>query len=126
HLLPGKEDHRMRRDVDTVEERFALRHLINLAPNSLLEDLAGESQVMVNSLHGQGVDKPADGFVIDALSPDGVIEAIRLPNARSFTVGVQWHAEWGFEDHTLSRRLFETFGDAARERAICKNSCKAT
>ena len=121
HLLPGKEDHRMRRDLETVEERFALRHLIHLTPNSLLEKLAGESEVMVNSLHGQGVDRPADGLVVDATSPDGVIEAVRLPTARSFTVGVQWHAEWDFEDHTLSRRLYETFGDAARTRALCKN-----
>jgi len=121
HMLPGKEDHRMRRDVDTTEERFALRHLIHLTPDGLLEEMAGESQVMVNSLHGQGIDRPADGLVIEATSPDGVVEAVRLPTAKSFTVGVQWHAEWGFEDHLLSRRLFEAFGNAARERALSKN-----
>lgn len=126
HELPGKEDHRMRRDVDSIEERFALRHSISLAAKSLLEDLAGEAEIMVNSLHGQGIDRPADGLVVDAISPDGVIEAVRLPNAKTFTVGVQWHAEWGFEDHTLSRRLFETFGDAARERARSKNRIKVT
>ena len=126
HLLPGKEDHRMRRDVDTVEERFALRHMIQIVPNSLLAELAGETEIMVNSLHGQGVDRPGDGLVVDATSPDGVIEAVRLPTAKSFTVGVQWHAEWGFEDHTLSRRLFEEFGNAARERALSKKHSKVT
>jgi putative glutamine amidotransferase len=122
HELPGKKDHRMRRDVDTIEERFALRHMIQLAPNSLLAELAGESEVMVNSLHGQGIDKPADGLAVEAMSPDGVIEAIRLPTAKRFTVGVQWHAEWGFENHTLSRRLYEAFGDAARDRALTKKT----
>lgn len=126
HLLPGKEDHRMRRDVDTIEERFALRHSIQITADSLLEELAGEAEVMVNSLHGQGIDRPANGLAIEASSPDGVIEAIRLPTAKSFTVGVQWHAEWGFENHKLSGRLFEAFGQAARERALSKNRVKAT
>ena len=121
HMLPGKEDHRMHRDPDTVEERFALRHLIHIVPKSLLEKLAGELEVMVNSLHSQGIDRPADGLVVEATSPDGIVEAVRLPTAKSFTVGVQWHAEWDFEDHTLSRRLFEAFGEAARERALSKN-----
>lgn len=121
HLLPGKEDHRMRQDVDTTEERFALRHSISLEPESLLQELAGESDVMVNSLHGQGIDQPADGLVVEAVSPDGVIEGVRLPTAKSFTVGVQWHAEFGFENHKLSGRLFEEFGAAARKRARSKN-----
>ncbi len=121
HMLPGKEDHRLHRDLDTVEERFALRHLIHIVPKSLLEKLAGELEVMVNSLHSQGIDRPADGLVVEAKSPDGIVEAVRLPTAKSFTVGVQWHAEWDFEDHTLSRRLFEAFGEAARQRAISKN-----
>jgi len=121
HMLPGKQDHRMRRDLGTVEERFALRHLIHITPDGLLEELAGERQVMVNSLHGQGIDKPASGLEVEATSPDGVIEAVRLAGAKSFTVGVQWHAEWGFEEHKLSRRLFEAFGEAARERARSKN-----
>ena len=126
HLLPGKEDHRMRRDLETTEERMALRHSISLTQGGLLEELVDESKVMVNSLHGQGVDRPADGFQIEAISPDGVIEAVRLPTAKSFTVGVQWHAEWGIENHKLSRRLFEAFGDAARERARCKNRVSVT
>ena len=48
HMLPGKEDHRMRRDVDTMDERFALRHLIHLTPDGMFEKLAGEPEVMVN------------------------------------------------------------------------------
>lgn len=121
HLLPGKEDHRMRRDVDTIEERFALRHSIYLTPGSLFSNLVGETEVMVNSLHGQGIDRPADGLAVEAISPDGVVEGVRLTAARSFTVGVQWHAEFGFEDHELSGRLFREFGAAARSRARSKN-----
>jgi len=72
---------------------------------------------LVNSLHGQGISRLADGFEVEAVSPDSLIEGIRLKEDPGFTVGVQWHAEWEPENHTLSRRLFESFGDVARERA---------
>jgi len=117
HLLPGKNDHRMRRDVDTREERFGLRHAISLAPGGLLERLVGKPEVWTNSLHGQGVDQVAPGLVVEALSSDGVIEAVRLDDDERFCVGVQWHAEYRIEEHELSRRLFERFGEAARARA---------
>ncbi len=116
HTLPGKMDHRMRRDVPR-EMRHDLRHPVSLAPGGLLAELAGAGEVMVNSLHGQGIDRPAAGLEIEALAPDGVIEAVRLNGAKAFTVGVQWHAEAGIEDHLLSRRLFEAFSDAAGEFA---------
>ena len=45
---------------------------------------------MVNSLHGQGIDRPAPDLFIEAVAPDGQIEAVSLPGAR-FVVGVQWH-----------------------------------
>ncbi len=118
HLLENTDDHRMpqREDVSR-EEIFRLRHPIRLAPGGLFERLAGENEVMVNSLHGQGIDRLAADFEVEATSHDGVIEGVRLRNDRSFTVGVQWHAEWKPEEHTLSRRLFEEFGRAAHARA---------
>ena len=119
HELPGKMDHRMPR-TGTREEKYRLRHAISLAPGGVLEGLAGGGEVMVNSLHGQGIDRPAAGFDVEALAPDGVIEAISMPAATAFTVGVQWHAEWRLQDHPLARSLFEAFGAAAREHAARK------
>lgn len=122
--IEGKMDHRMRRDVDTQAEKMALRHPISITPGGLLSTLVDEAEVMVNSLHGQGIDRPADGFVVEALSPDGVIEAVRLEGSKGFAIGVQWHAEWDIENHTLSRRLFETFGDAARTHAEARGRAR--
>jgi putative glutamine amidotransferase len=119
HTLPGKLDHRMRRDLPH-EQRLDLRHPISLAPGGLLAELAGTNEVMVNTLHGQGIDRLGDGLEVEALAPDGVIEAVRLTDAEAFTVGVQWHAEARHADHLLSRRLFEVFGDAARDCAARK------
>ena len=118
HLLEDKDDHRMPRHDDvTVEEIFRLRHSVRLARGGLFERLAGASEVMVNSLHGQGIDTLADTLEVEAVTPDGVIEGVRLKDDRTFTVGVQWHAEWKPEEHDLSRKLFEEFGRAARVRA---------
>ncbi len=125
HLLPGKMDHRMRRDTDSSVERMALRHMVSLAPGGYLESLLGEPESMVNSLHGQGVDRVAPGMEVEALSPDGVIEAIRLPDSGTFTVGVQWHAEAHYDCHDLSGGLFEAFGAAVREHAQAKGRAPA-
>ena len=72
---------------------------------------------MVNSLHGQGVDRLGDGLVVEATSPDDVIEGVRYDDDRQFIVGVQWHAEWQPEKHALSGALYTAFGEAARARA---------
>jgi len=46
-----------------------------------------------------------------------VIEAISVSGAKSFALGVQWHAEYDAEHDPASRALFEAFGDAARAYA---------
>jgi putative glutamine amidotransferase len=118
HMLDGKLDHRMPRGEDVPrEEIFKLRHRIEMAENSLFAELAGTTEVMVNSLHAQAVDRLAPDLEVVAVSTDGVIEGVRLKNDTTFTVGVQWHAEHEPEVHQLSRRLFEEFGVAAHKRA---------
>ena len=127
HLLEDKDDHRMpRRDDVTIEEVFRLRHPVRLTRGGLFERLAGASEVMVNSLHGQGIDRLTDALEAEAITPDGVIEGVRLRNDPTFTVGVQWHAEWRPEEHLLSRRLFEEFGRAARARARSRHDPRAS
>ncbi len=118
HVLDGKMDHRMRRDTEDMELRFGPRHLIALTEGGYLHSLLGETETIVNSLHGQAIDRPAPGFEIEAVAEDGVIEAVRMPSAKNFTIGVQWHAEWRFDEHPLGTRLFEEFGNAARAHAL--------
>lgn len=116
HLVEGKMDHRMKRE-GTMDERFALRHMVSLTPGGALSKLVGKDEVKVNSAHGQGVDRLADGVKVEATAPDGIIEAFRVTGAKRFAVGVQWHAEWRYDEHDLALKLFEAFGDAARDRA---------
>ena len=118
HMLDGKLDHRMpRREGLTTEEVFALRHGISLESGGLFSQLTGgKSEVMVNSLHGQGIDRPAADLRIEAISEDGIIEGVRV-NADSFAVGVQWHAEYEPQKHELADALYSEFMRAAAQRA---------
>lgn len=115
HLVDGKMDHRMPKEGD-MDVKFGLKHLVSLDPGGFMAKLVSESDVKVNSAHGQGIDRLADGLAVEALAPDGIIEAIRVEHAKTFAIGVQWHAEWRFEEHDLARALFNSFGDAARDR----------
>jgi putative glutamine amidotransferase len=72
---------------------------------------------MVNSLHGQGVARLADGVTIEAVADDGLIEAFRVDDAPGFNLAVQWHPEWQVTESELSLAIFKAFGDACRRRA---------
>lgn len=116
HELPGKMDHRMPQG-ETREMRYSPRHPVKLTPGGLLSRLAGTEEIVVNSLHAQAIDQPAPDLQIEAVSPDGIIEAVTVKNATAFAVGVQWHAEWQVLRNPVSRALFAAFGEAARAHA---------
>lgn len=119
HLLEEFDDHRMpQHENPAQEEVFRLRHHLSLTPGGTFEAMADGKPVHVNSLHGQGIDRLADALQIEAVAEDGVIEAVRLRNDQTFTVGIQWHAEWQPSEHWFGRMLFEQFGRAAQERAM--------
>ena len=122
--VEGKRDHRMPQ-TDVLEDRFALRHPVHLTPGGYFTKIAtaagvNEDNIVVNSLHGQAVDRPAEGLVVEALSEDGVIEGLSMPAAADFVVGVQWHAEFRVLDHPFNRALYAEFGAAANRRAAAR------
>jgi putative glutamine amidotransferase len=115
---PGGEVHRRGREFKqimamTMDERYGPCHPISLAPDGFFAQIAGTTEIMVNSLHGQGIDQPAPGLKVEATAPDGLIEAVSLPSAR-FVIGVQWHPEYKPLGNPVSRALFAAFGDACR------------
>lgn len=116
HLVEGKMDHRMPREGD-IEHKFGLRHPVVLKEGGFFSGLVNDASVMVNSLHGQGVETLAPGTEVEAEAPDGLIEAFRVSGAKRFAVGVQWHAEWRYDEHALGTELFREFGEAALDHA---------
>ena len=66
----------------------------------------------MNSLHGQAVNRLADGLHVEARAPDGLIEAFSLPDAPGFNLCVQWHPEWRARDNPWSMKILRAFGQA--------------
>ena len=114
--LPGRMNHRMPPD-GSLEEKFALRHVVRFTPGGAFHRLFGAEEVMTNTLHGQGIKTAGRRIVIDGLAPDGTPETIYVDGAPGFTLAVQWHPEWKAAENEFSTALFAAFGAAARERS---------
>lgn len=114
--LPGRDNHRMPPD-GTLEEKFALRHIVTVSEDGPFRNVFGSTEVMTNSLHGQGIKRPGARVVVDGHAPDGTPEAIYIKDAPGFTLSVQWHPEWDAANDPVSRPLFQAFGDAVRQWA---------
>ncbi len=113
HELPGRIDHREPDDAP-MEIMYADVHEVQLSAGGWLAGFAGSRTVRVNSLHSQGVDRLAAGLRVEALATDGTIEAYRRDHPRHYLLGIQWHPEWRAAEQPLSRKIFESFGDACR------------
>ncbi len=110
--IPGHMDHRGKSpDLDV---RYGPAHPIAVTRGGVLEAILGKRETTVNTVHRQGVEKPAPRLKIEAVAPDGVVEAVSVKDAKGFTLGTQWHPEykaWANED---SVKIFTAFGDACR------------
>jgi putative glutamine amidotransferase len=79
-----------------------------------------QAEILVNSLHGQGIKTLGRGLQPLAYAQDGLIEAVHLPELAQFTLGVQWHPEWQAAQNPFSVRMFQAFGDACRARQAAR------
>lgn len=110
--LPGRMNHRMPPDAPLAES-FALRHKVILEPGGQFQQLLNATEVMTNTLHGQGICQHGARIVIEGRAEDGTPEAIHVADAPGFTLSVQWHPEWNAVADPVSRPLFQAFGRAA-------------
>lgn len=67
-----------------------LRHAIVVERDTVLANLYGEGEIVVNSEHRQAVCRLARGFRVAARALDNVIEAIEYGGDDWFALGVQW------------------------------------
>lgn len=72
------------------------------------------SEFIVNSYHHQSVKDIAKGYEAAAVSDDGLVEAIYMPDRR-FVAGVQWHPEKRFEGDTDSFRILIDFVESCKK-----------
>ncbi len=92
--------------------RTSLAHPVRLTGDSLLGRFLGAEQVLVNSMHHQGIKGLAPGLRATAFAPDGLIEAVEKPDG-PFLIGVQWHPEELADKPGPMQNLFGAFTAAA-------------
>jgi len=92
-------------DLDSMDA-----HSVEIAAGSKLGQLLGAGPRRVNSFHGQAVGEVGPGLDVAARTPDGVVEAIEMPD-RPFVIGIQWHPE----APPQQMAVFEAFLEAAKE-----------
>jgi len=102
----------MRHDYYVTFPRTHLAHSVQIAPQSHLAHCLGQTEMMVNSLHHQGIRDLAPELSVTAVSPDGLVESIELPG-HPFAVGVQWHPENLIVEVPAMLGLFKGLVDAA-------------
>jgi len=116
--LPDRMDHSSPM-VASREVRIGKAHAIRVTPGGWLHRLAGTTEIAVNSLHNQGVNKLAPGLRAEGVAPDGTIEAVQVLATAAgpvpgFAVGIQWHPENDWRTDIVSRRIFEDFAAAVQ------------
>jgi putative glutamine amidotransferase len=134
--LPDRIDHSTPMQP-SARVRQGKAHRLRVVPGGWLHALAGTTDITVNSLHNQGIDRLAPGLVVEGVAPDGTIEAVRVVAGSAagsagsagsagepicgagggYAVGVQWHPEYDWRTDAVSRAIFEHFGAAARRYA---------
>src|SRR5690606_6592994 len=116
HEVEGQHDHRGaggRADA-SAEELYDLAHPVNVVPGGVLSGILPDPSIQVNSVHGQGVNRLAQGLRVEARAPDGLVEAFSVEHAPGFNLCVQWLPEWKAASNPVSVRLLRAFGDACR------------
>lgn len=119
HAVPGMRDHR--EDLDEpVEAQYSPAHRVNVVADGVLSRILGVSEMQVNSLHGQGINRLARRLVPEAHAEDGLVEAFHVKDAAGFTLAVQWHPEWKVREHPQQLKIFQAYAAACAAYAASK------
>lgn len=118
--VAGLMDHREPDSLDH-EVLYADAHDVHLVSGSHLQQwMNGVDVTTVNSLHQQGIKDLSPRLTAEAHAPDGLIEAFRVKDAKTFAYAVQWHPEWKYAEKAASIALFKAFADACEQYASTK------
>lgn len=92
-------------------------HPITVKKDSFVYDVFGAERATVNSHHGWGIDRLAEGLEAVATADDGVIEAVQHKTLPVFAT--QWHPEQTFHvgpplEDPIEQKFFENFIDLCK------------
>jgi putative glutamine amidotransferase len=112
--IPDQLANAVRHDCSSGFSRDYLAHPVRVEEGSRLAEICKEPVLQVNSLHHQGIKGLAEGLKPVAYAPDGLVEAVELPD-HPFALAVQWHPEWLIAQEPV-QRLFRAFIAEAGKR----------
>ncbi len=95
-------------------------HRVAVKSGTKLSQIFGATDLLVNSIHHQGIKKIGQELIASATAPDGLVEAIEHPT--DYIVGVQWHPEIMWKESGNQLNPFISFVEAAR---VYQNATKA-
>ncbi len=101
-------------DDVAFDAMFEHRHPVDLAEGGMLASAYAKPDLVVNSVHYQGIGRLADGLSVEARAPDGLIEAYSARPNGAPLLAVQWHPEWGTKNDPDSQTYFHLLGKALR------------
>ena len=104
--LPTEHPSGVEHHMSPPYDRFC--HTVSVLPDTPLAELLNVPVLEVNSYHHQAVKRPANCLKKMAESPDGLIEAVYMPDKR-FVWAIQWHPELSFRTDEASRKIFGAF-----------------
>lgn len=99
---------------DLAGRAFAGHYRTRIESGSRLRGIVDTDELVINSLHHQGVKDLGRGLRVAATATDGVVESIEAIDPNWRMVAVQWHPECLRADHAAA--LFDWLADAAAIR----------
>lgn len=106
HEIPDEKSH---------DREHQIVHLLEIESGCKLAEILGADRIGANAYHHQAIKQLGKGLVVTARTPDGVIEAVEMPDRR-FMLGIQAHPEaLEAEIEPEWRKLFAAFVTAARQ-----------
>lgn len=109
--LPSEHPSNIEHHMSAPYDRTA--HYVNINAGTPLHEILGKDRIGVNSYHHQAIKNIAPSLRAEAVSDDGLIEAVYLPEKR-FIRAVQWHPEFSYEKDENSQKIVQAFVGSCR------------
>lgn len=100
------------------DQYFDHTHPVKLTPGGILHRAYNRDELDVISVHYQGVAKLGEGLRVEAVAPDGVIEAVSAEVNGAPVLAVQWHPEWRAHEDGDRQKFFQLMGKALRGEGL--------
>jgi putative glutamine amidotransferase len=98
-----------------TEDRGIRTHRVSVTGGTRLAEALGATTLDVNSYHHQAVNRVAEGLVVTATAPDGIVEGVESADPGWWMVAVQWHPEdLSTDGRPWDKGLFAAFARVIR------------